>query len=349
LVLPDDDVHVEMSRASLEVYRRVAAEAPLDVRLDAEPAGTVLAAMNARESRDAEAMVARAERHGIEVLDISGPGDIRDHEPGLTRNVAAAWLLADGYRLDPGALTVALALAAGALGAEVRHHLHVRGLSMQGDRVRGVVTDDGVVDADTTVVAAGPWSSTLLEQAGVHLPIVGARGWLVRIDPVEPDLITHLVAAPGPHAALREGEPGLSPTAADVAAEGTPGSEVGALLTPARDGLAVVVGSTRQLAITPEPSEHDVVGRLVRAAIDLVPGVSEARVRSSWWGVRPLTPDERPIVGRVADGLHVATGHGSEGVILGAGTAQLVASQIAGESPPFDDAPYDPGRFATGR
>ena len=41
----------------------------------------------------------------------------------------------------------------------------------------------------------------------------------------------------------------------------------------------------------------------------------------------------------------VATGHGSEGVILGSGTAQLVASQIAGEAPPFDPAPFDPLRF----
>ena len=67
--------------------------------------------------------------------------------------------------------------------------------------------------------------------------------------------------------------------------------------------------------------------------------------QSSWWGLRPLTPDERPLVGTVADGLHVATGHGSEGVILGAGTARLVAAQIAGEEPPFDPSLYDPLRF----
>ena len=41
----------------------------------------------------------------------------------------------------------------------------------------------------------------------------------------------------------------------------------------------------------------------------------------------------------------VATGHGSEGVILGSGTAQLVAAQIAGETPSFDPAPFDPLRF----
>ena len=60
-----------------------------------------------------------------------------------------------------------------------------------------------------------------------------------------------------------------------------------------------------------------------------------------------MTPDERPLVGRVADGLTVATGHGSEGVILGAGTGQLVAAQLLGGDPPFDPEPFAPGRFGT--
>jgi glycine/D-amino acid oxidase-like deaminating enzyme len=344
-VLPDDDVHVPMALASLEVYRGVAAEAPLDVRLDTEPVGTVLAAMNGREAQLAQEAVARAEGHGIVVEDISGPGDIRDHEPGLTRNVAGAWLLHTGHRLDPGALTVALALAAAERGAEIRHHVHARGLAMAHGVVRGVVTDDGPVEASTTIVAAGPWSSPLLEQAGVHLPIVGARGWLVRVAPTQPDLLTHLIEAPGPHAALRDGAAPSWPTAAEVIADGEPASEIGSLLHPHRDGRTIVIGSTRQIWLTPEPPEERIVGRLLEAAIALAPSIADARVQSSWWGLRPLTPDERPFVGAVREGLHVATGHGSEGVILGAGTAQLVAAQIGGEPPPFDAAPYDPLRF----
>jgi glycine/D-amino acid oxidase-like deaminating enzyme len=117
------------------------------------------------------------------------------------------------------------------------------------------------------------------------------------------------------------------------------------LLHPHRDGRTIVIGSTRQIWLTPEPPEEQIVGRLLDAAIELAPAIAEARVQSSWWGLRPLTPDERPFVGAVREGLHVATGHGSEGVILGAGTAQLVAAQLAGDPPPFDASPYDPLRF----
>ena len=346
-LLPDDDVNVPMARASLEVYRTIAAEAPIDVRLDDRPVGSVLAASNASEVRLAEDAVARARRHGFEVDDISGPAEIRDTEPGLTRNLAGAWLVHAGHRLDPGALTVALALAAAERGAEIRHHVHARGLLQRGASTAGVVTDDGAVEATTTIVAAGPWSSPLLEQTGVHLPIIGARGWLVRVAPRVPHLLSHLVEAPGPHAALRNTQPPSWPEAAVVIRDGAPGDELGALLHPHRDGRTIVIGSTRQIWLTPEPPEARIVGRLLAAARDLVPAIDEAAVQSSWWGLRPLTPDERPLVGAVREGLHVATGHGSEGVILGAGTAQLVAAQLAGEAAPFDAAPFDPMRFDT--
>jgi glycine oxidase len=108
-----------------------------------------------------------------------------------------------------------------------------------------------------------------------------------------------------------------------------------------------VIGSTRQIWVTPEPPEERVVERLLASAIELVPAIADARVQSSWWGLRPLTPDERPFIGALREGLHVATGHGSEGVILGGGTAQLVAAQLAEEDPPFDAAPYEPLRFET--
>ena len=119
-----------------------------------------------------------------------------------------------------------------------------------------------------------------------------------------------------------------------------PDADVGAILHLHTDGT-VLVGSSRQPWITPEPEEPAVPQRQLRAAIRLAPSLADAAVVSTWWGLRPITPDERPIVGSVRDGLVVATGHGSEGVILGAGTAKLVAAIVLGGAPPFDPAPFD--------
>ncbi len=58
-----------------------------------------------------------------------------------------------------------------------------------------------------------------------------------------------------------------------------------------------------------------------------------------------MTPDGRPVVGEVAPGVLVASGHGSIGVILGGGTARLVASMVLGTPAPFDAGPFEPARF----
>ena len=87
------------------------------------------------------------------------------------------------------------------------------------------------------------------------------------------------------------------------------------------------------------------VPRIVAAqASRLVPALAEAPVLSTWSGVRPVSPDERPLLGWVREGLFVATGHGSEGVILGAGSAEQVAALVLGAEPPFETAAFDPLR-----
>jgi len=342
-VLPEDDATVPMATRSLTRYLALAREAPIDVQLDPEPIGLVLLARTDDEMPAARHAVGVAERAGTRV-DALDAARLAELEPAVTPDVAGAWLVHHGHRLDPGALTVAMALEARDRGASIHHHTNARALAARGDRIVGAVTDDGVIEADATIVAAGPWSTRLLEPVGVSLPIVGARGWLARIAPPR-GLVRHLVEAVAAHAALRQGNPSGLPTAGEVASDGFPGDVLGPIVHPHRDGT-VLVGSSRQTWLTPEPDDATVVRRLLAAAIELMPALAAAELRSSWWGVRPLSPDERPFVGTVRDGLSVATGHGSEGVILGAGTADLLAAQIAGEDPPFDPAPFDPFRFA---
>jgi glycine oxidase len=202
-----------------------------------------------------------------------------------------------------------------------------------------VVTDDGRIEADEVVVAAGPWTTALLDPIGIRLPITGARGWLVRLD-AEAGLLQRLVASAGWEEATGRWTDGavLASRLEEVSAS------TSTLLHPASDG-SLIAGSSRQPVITPEAEEPGVPAAIVRGAVRLVPALGDAEVRSAWWGIRPLTPDERPLMGRVAEGLSIAAGHGSEGVILGAGSGQLIASQLLGTAPPFDPEPFDPGRF----
>jgi D-hydroxyproline dehydrogenase subunit beta len=337
-VPPEDPALHPIAARSLTRYLEVADEAPLPVWIDRTPVGTVFVAIDAQALAPTRRILEGVSQEGpVEELDAAA---LADAEPEIARDVAGSWLIETGHRLDPAALTVALALLAASRGAEIRHHLTVRALRTNGDRVTGVVSDDGPIDADEVVVAAGPWSPRLLEPVGVRLPVVGVRGWLVRVDPAEP-LVRHLVRT-----VERMPDRVERPSAGDVALNGLPTSDdYGSVVHPHVDGTALI-GSSRAAWLTPEPEDASVPQRILTDAIRVVPRVAEAPMLSSWWGLRPMTPDERPLIGRVREGLVVATGHGSEGVINGAGTAELVAATVSGEAPPFDASPFDPFRFA---
>jgi glycine/D-amino acid oxidase-like deaminating enzyme len=339
-VTPTDPLLLPMARASLARYLEIPPESPVPFRLDEEPIGLLAVGLDEEEialGRKAHDPY-RAAGVGVDEL---GSADVLGLEPALAPEVLGGWLVHHGHRLAPAALTVALALMAVERSATVRHHLPARALIADAGRVVGVVTDEGRIDADEMVVAAGPWTPALLDPIGFGLPITGARGWLVRLD-AGPDRLHRLVASAGWEEATGRWEDGA--IRAGALEDATAATST--LLHPATDG-SLIAGSSRQPVLTPEAEEPGVPRAIVRGAIRLVPSLVDARVRSAWWGIRPMTPDERPAVGRLADGLSVATGHGSEGVILGAGTGQLIAALLLGLDPPFDPAPFDPRRFGT--
>ena len=116
------------------------------------------------------------------------------------------------------------------------------------------------------------------------------------------------------------------------------------MIQPAPDG-SIVTGTSREPSFVADTYDLDVPRAVARQAARLVPALAEAPVLATWSGVRPVSPDERPLLGPIADGLVAATGHGSEGVILGGGSAELVAQLVLGETPWLDPAPFSPDRF----
>lgn len=343
LLSPLDPALAPMAASTLEAYRDFAPSSTVPVAMDAEPIGYLLVAMDDSAERKAASVEAEAAAScGVKVEHLDRAA-VHDLEPELSEGVAEGWLFDDGRRLQPALLTVAFAHAAREAGAEVRTRLSVRTLVSKGERTHGVITDEGMLHADVVVVAAGPWTAPLVRQVAVSMPISGARGWLVSLSP--PRLpVQRLVSRAGWHAP--PDPDGIPPVRASDLIHGTaPGEMIGTMLQPNPEGT-MLIGGSRQFAFAPEPDDPSVPRRLLAGAVDLVPSLAGAPVQGAWWGMRPMTPDGRPVVGEVREGLIVASGHGSLGVILGGGTGRLVASIVTGNPAPFDAKPFDPSRFA---
>jgi D-hydroxyproline dehydrogenase subunit beta len=339
-----DEVLAPLARRSLERYAEIAADPPTPFFLDHEPLGTLAVTMDQDEVGDLRAWVEEARAVGVDAERVD---EARELEPALSPDVLEAYLMHEGHRVDPLALTVCFGALARGAGAAILHHTPARRLVQRGDRVAGVVTDDAVLEADVVVLAAGPWSPAVARPIGLSLPIASARGWLVHAMPERPP-IRHWIqsGARRLHAGeLRHADaPGpLSLTLREFG-EAVETREVSPMIQPAPDG-SVLTGTSREPSFAADPLDLNVPRMVAASAARLVPALAEAPVLATWSGVRPVSPDERPLLGRVREGLFVATGHGAEGVILGAASAEHLAALVLGTEPPFDPAPFDPLRF----
>lgn len=340
LRLPDPAL-ARVGDVSTALYQELSDDGPLDIRLDPGTVGFLVVAGDDPREREAGRVEAEAvEAAGVRVEHLDGEG-ARKAEPALGPEVAEAWLLDDGRRLDPAALTVSLALLAAARGAEIRRHVTVRSFLTDGDRVRGVVTDEGRLPADAVVVAAGPWTPGLVRPLGVDVPVEGARGWLVHLG-APAVLPRFLLEGAGWH--VLAGDEAAPETRVSHLDGGFPAADVGTLLHPTPDDT-VLAGGSRQAVVAPEPEDPGVPREILRQARRWIPGLAQSRVLGAWWGIRPMSPDGLPLIGPVRDGLHVATGHGPYGVMLAGGTGELAASLVLGEQPALDPKPFDPLRY----
>ena len=350
LLLHPGDASLEpLAAASTASYRELAETSRLDLALDAEPFGLVIVASTEEDWDAAEREASGAARGGcaVERLD---EGGLRSLEPALARALGG-FLVADGYRVDPSALTLAMAEKARDSGAEIRTFAEAKQVLAKDGSVRGIAADEGVIAAPVVVDAAGPWAAKLARTASVggEVPIGGARGWLLLTE-ARPGLLHHLAVSAGWHLAAGDPGPGAV-TVADLASGPAPGrTDLGTLVQQNRDGH-ILLGGSRAPSLMDEPEGRGEPREIARRAAALVPALASVPVLSVWSGVRPTSPDGRPLIGWLPGvrGLFVAGGHGGQGVVLGGGSARLAAELILGETPFTDPSPFDPGRFGVAR
>ena len=335
---PQNPLTDPLYRLSHSIYRELAASTELDISLDTDPLGFIILVSTEDQWAAAETEAQACATGGVRVERMNKE-ELRAAEPNVADHTLGGWFIEDGYRLDPRALTMALALDARAGGAEVRTHVDVKQILVKGGRATGVVCDDGIISADSVVLAGGPWSPKLARSAGVNLPMSGARGWLMLVTP-QGHICNHLLESSGWH--LMAGDPGPGVITAGGYGEGRlPEPDIGLLIQPSANGN-LLLGGSRIPSLRQDPEGSEVAQLIARKAVAAVPALAGAEVREVWSGVRPMSRDGLPILGWApeVESLYIATGHGGQGVMLGAGSGRLVAEMITGAEPFTDPAPF---------
>jgi len=297
-----------LSLASLDLHRQLAA-AGVDAAYERRGTLDVF-----ETSAGFTAGVAKADMHGaagmrVEVLDAAAA---RELEPALAGSFAGAVHWTDEMHCDPGRFVTSMGAAAAEAGAEIRVDCEALELVTDGNRIRSLATTQGEIVAGEIVLAAGAWTPTL----GVRLPVEGGRGYHVELE--------HAASDPKVPVFLQE-------------------SWVIATPLPGRLRLA----GTLELSGLDLSVDRRRVDAMFNAARTRLAGVTSARIRHVWRGLRPCTPDGLPIIGRSRrfENLVLATGHTMLGITLAPVTGVLAAEVIAGEEPSHDLTALRPDRF----
>lgn len=252
-------------------------------------------------------------------------------EPHLAPGLAGGFLYPQDAQVQPALAAAHLVRAARDAGASLHLGQAVTSV-LRGPTgaVRGVRTAAGDLLAPAVVNATGVRGGELAALAGVELPVLPRRGFVLVTEPL-PRLIRHKVYA--------------AEYVADVS------SASAALQTsPVVEGTAagpVLIGASRERVGFDRTMSVPVVSRLAAAAAALFPVLADARVLRTYHGFRPYLPDHLPAIGpdRRVPGLFHACGHEGAGIGLAPATAALVTAAIREEEPALDPAPFRPDRF----
>jgi len=311
---PQMIVMVPLGKASLALYPKFVAQVEeiSGKSTGFRPKGTLQALFSDDTKAELSTIIALHHGLGLKAEPLRAE-DARELEPALSEEVEAAVFRPEEASVDNRALTVSILEAAQRRGAEIVSGNGAKAIWHAGDRCAGLILHNEKVEAKWTIIAAGCFSAAI-EGIGPYAPVRPAKGQMV---------------------ALR-GD--------DLKMERVLWSEK-IYLVPRNDGR-IVAGATVEYAGFDKRTTAGGIEKILSAAIDLAPGLANARIEETWAGLRPDSPDHLPILGPTdIDGLVMATGHFRSGILLTPITARLIREWVTEQRVSVDWDRFSPLRF----
>ena len=210
-----------------------------------------------------------------------------------------------------------LAEMARAMGVTFRFGTRIEAIEVAGGRIDGVRTGDGKLGADAYVCALGSYSTAALAPIDIELPVYPVKGYSITVPIVD--------AARAPESTIMDETHKVAVT---------------------RLGSRIRVGGTAELAGYSLKLREARRATLEHVVTDLFPGGGDLARATFWCGLRPMTPDGTPVIGPTRyPNLWLATGHGTLGWTMAAGTGRVVADLLSGRTPEIDLAGLSLARY----
>ncbi len=297
-----------------ELYQQLPAEAGIDYHF--RQSSLLRLALTDAEAQEFRDEAGALQKQGFAVCWLDGD-DIRQIESRISLQVIGAACYQDMAEVDSYRYVLALAQAAETCGAEIRYGQFC-GLKRGGTKLTAIQLSSGEIACDTAVLAMGPWTSSASSSLGIAIPVEPDKGQTLSI------------RAPG-HAFNNLLGWGNYYTS-----------------TTRHDGL-IHYGATHEEAGFDEQPTAEGRDILISSLIQIVPSLAEAQVVLQTACLRPMTADKLPIIGGVPawEGVYLATGHWTKGILLSPVTARVIADLILKGDTSIPIAPFSAARFGS--
>lgn len=237
---------------------------------------------------------------------------IHQYQPGLGGDIVGGhWYPEDG-QVDNRALGRTLRIAAQELGVELRDGVTVEALQQRQGQVVSLRTNGGDLSAGHYILATGAWSNQLLP-----IPVYPKKGQMFS------------VKVPIPQSSF-EDETNQSNSLSELPLQRVLyGPDT--YIVPRRDGR-IIIGATSENVGFAAGNTAQEMQQLLARATRLYPPLGDYPIQEFWWGFRPATPDEMPILGPShCENLTLATGHYRNGILLAPVTAALIGDWVVNQ------------------
>jgi glycine/D-amino acid oxidase-like deaminating enzyme len=315
ILVSDKEAGPELDLAlySQSVWRGELAEhAPL---WEFESKGGLVVAASVDSARSLALLAERQRASGIDVVDVAA-ADLAEYEPHLAPDLTAAAYYPQDAQVQPMLVVAHLLRLAKLAGAHVQTGTRVTGFQRSGDTIIGVHTTRGTYQAGDVINAAGTWAGEIATLAGVHVPVLPRRGFVLVTQPML-QRVRHKVYAA---------------EYVDNVASSDAGLQTSPVVESTQSGT-VLIGSSRERVGFDRSFSLEAVSRIAAQAVRLFPMLAAAQAMRSFLGFRPYCPDHLPVIGPDprAPGLWHACGHEGAGIGLAAGTGSLLVRALLGD------------------
>lgn len=293
----------DLSLASRAAFAELSATPGFDFGLVQK--GLLMLCKDPRVLDEEAHMAERARSLGIpaEVCDAAQTARL---DPDVTMDVVGSVYFPKDCHLVPHRFMASLESESKRAGARFLWNTEVSGFRREGGRLRAVQTSAGEIEADEFVICGGSWSPVLSRELGLKLPMQAGKGYSLTVP-----------------------EPRQLPRICSIF------TEARIAVTPM--GSALRFGGTMEIAGLNEDINPLRVRGIIEAVSKYFPKFGERDFDGiqPWRGLRPVSPDGLPYLGRTArfSNLTLATGHAMLGLSLAPATGRVVAQILSGEPP----------------